>query len=66
MGSDYIYDSIHCSVADGIDNLTRNLMQTRPGGGDELRTFNETMSMRPLMMKSLGNNAPTYESVLSE
>ncbi|KAL9888468.1 muscle calcium channel subunit alpha-1 isoform X1 [Glossina fuscipes] len=66
MGSDYIYDSIHCSVADGIDNLTRNLMQTRPGGGNELRTFNETMSMRPLMMKSLGNNAPTYESVLSD
>ncbi|XP_037814454.1 muscle calcium channel subunit alpha-1-like [Lucilia sericata] len=73
LEGDYIYDSVHCSVADGINHLTRNLMQTRVNqkltiaingvnnlnnnmrdikANEELRSYSEAISMRPLMMKS--------------
>ena len=77
LDSDF-YDSVHCSVADGINHLTKNLMQTRVNhklamainGGqnfdnsmtdikanEELRTYSEAISMRPLMMKNGGSGS---------
>ncbi|KAM7341447.1 ca[2+]-channel protein alpha[[1]] subunit D isoform 4-T4 [Cochliomyia hominivorax] len=74
--SDYIYDSVQCSVADGINYLTRNLMQTKVNqelkialsngnnlgknmsdmkANEELRSYSEAISMRPLMMKNSGS-----------
>ncbi|KAH8273691.1 hypothetical protein KR018_008850, partial [Drosophila ironensis] len=60
-GGDYLYDSLNRSVADGVNNITRNIMQARlaaagklqdelhaTGSGGELRTFGESISMRPL------------------
>ncbi|XP_070139409.1 voltage-dependent calcium channel type D subunit alpha-1 isoform X3 [Drosophila kikkawai] len=60
-GGDYLYDSLNRSVADGVNNITRNIMQARlaaagklqdelqaSGSGGELRTFGESISMRPL------------------
>lgn len=79
LDSDYIYDSVQCSVADGINNLTRNLMHTRVNqkltmginsgnnldnssmsdikANEELCTYSEAISMRPLMMKGIGSGA---------
>ncbi|XP_033150716.1 LOW QUALITY PROTEIN: voltage-dependent calcium channel type D subunit alpha-1 [Drosophila busckii] len=59
-GGDYLYDSLNRSVADGVNHITRNIMQARlaasgklqdefqAGSGGELRTFGESISMRPL------------------
>ena len=72
LDSDF-YDSVHCSIADGINHLTKNLMQSRANHklamaidsgqnfdnsmsdikvNEELRTYSEAISMRPLMMKN--------------
>lgn len=69
-GGDYLYDSLNRSVADGVNNITRNIMQARlaaagklqdelqaSGSGGELRTFGESISMRPLA-KNGGGMAP--------
>ncbi|XP_070132943.1 voltage-dependent calcium channel type D subunit alpha-1 isoform X5 [Drosophila bipectinata] len=58
---DYLYDNLNRSVADGVNHITRNIMQARlaaagklqdelhvAGSGGELRTFGESISMRPL------------------
>lgn len=60
-GGDYLYDNLNRSVADGVNHITRNIMQARlaaagklqdelhvAGSGGELRTFGESISMRPL------------------
>lgn len=83
LDSDF-YESVHCSVADGINHLTKNLMQTRVNhnlaaavhgqnldnsmsdiqANEELRTYSEAISMRPLMMKNGGS--PTSKLELHE
>lgn len=60
-GADYLYDSMNRSVADGVNHITRNILQARKSAGcnlqeaqlyansgSELRTFGESISMRPL------------------
>ncbi|XP_023159098.1 voltage-dependent calcium channel type D subunit alpha-1-like isoform X1 [Ceratitis capitata] len=71
-----MYDYNRCSVADGINHITKSLMQARFGAPsivgvssnttnyndfsvhDEMRTFSDSTSMRPLVMTS-GNNGLT-------
>ncbi|XP_055922391.1 voltage-dependent calcium channel type D subunit alpha-1 isoform X4 [Eupeodes corollae] len=63
ISNDQLYSSMHRSVADGINHITKTIMQTRVGSGPlgyntelsgsgELRTFSESIPMRPLMMKN--------------
>ncbi|XP_030377282.1 voltage-dependent calcium channel type D subunit alpha-1 isoform X2 [Scaptodrosophila lebanonensis] len=65
-GNNYLYDSLNRSVADGVNHITRNIMQARMaasgklqdelhGSGGELRTFSESISMRPLAKNGSGN-----------
>lgn len=74
-GADYLYDSLNRSVADGVNHITRNIMQARKsaGGmlqegqlyassGSELRTFGESISMRPLAKN--GGGAVTVAGIL--
>ncbi|XP_043950491.1 voltage-dependent calcium channel type D subunit alpha-1 isoform X1 [Drosophila biarmipes] len=72
---DYLYDTLNRSVADGVNNITRNIMQARlaaagklqdelqaTGSGGELRTFGESISMRPLAKN--GGGAATVAGTL--
>ncbi|KAH8395723.1 hypothetical protein KR222_011591, partial [Zaprionus bogoriensis] len=73
---DYLYDSLNRSVADGVNHITRNIMQVRKtasgklgqdglgqaGSGGELRTFGESISMRPLAKN--GGGAATVAGTL--
>ncbi|XP_037711486.1 voltage-dependent calcium channel type D subunit alpha-1 isoform X4 [Drosophila subpulchrella] len=74
-GGDYLYDTLNRSVADGVNNITRNIMQARlaaagklqdelqgTGSGGELRTFGESISMRPLAKN--GGGAATVAGTL--
>ncbi|EDW57606.2 uncharacterized protein Dvir_GJ18055 [Drosophila virilis] len=73
-GGDYLYDSLNRSVADGVNHITRNIMQTRlaasgklqdelhASSGGELRTFGESISMRPLARN--GGGAATVAGTL--
>ncbi|XP_034128371.1 voltage-dependent calcium channel type D subunit alpha-1 isoform X8 [Drosophila guanche] len=67
---DYLYDSLNRSVADGVNHITRNIMQARmaaagklqdelhgASSGGELRTFGESISMRPLAKNGAGAGA---------
>ncbi|XP_015033625.2 voltage-dependent calcium channel type D subunit alpha-1 isoform X1 [Drosophila willistoni] len=66
---DYLYDTLNRSVADGVNHITRNIMQARmaasgklqdelhASSGGELRTFGESISMRPLAKNGSGGNA---------
>lgn len=68
-GTDYFYDSLNRSVADGVNHIARNIMQARmaasgklqgelhASSGDELRTFGESISMRPLARNGSGATA---------
>ncbi|XP_026834081.1 voltage-dependent calcium channel type D subunit alpha-1 isoform X2 [Drosophila erecta] len=77
-GGDYLYDTLNRSVADGVNNITRNIMQARlaaagklqdelqgAGSGGELRTFGESISMRPLAKSGgAGGGAATVAGTL--
>ncbi|XP_017859544.1 PREDICTED: voltage-dependent calcium channel type D subunit alpha-1 isoform X2 [Drosophila arizonae] len=74
-GTDYLYDNLNRSVADGVNHITRNIMQARlaasgklqdelhASSGGELRTFGESISMRPLA-KNGGGAASTVTGTL--
>ncbi|XP_023163091.2 voltage-dependent calcium channel type D subunit alpha-1 isoform X7 [Drosophila hydei] len=74
-GTDYLYDNLNRSVADGVNHITRNIMQARlaasgklqdelhASSGGELRTFGESISMRPLA-KNGGAAAATVTGTL--
>ncbi|KAH8273977.1 hypothetical protein KR044_006825, partial [Drosophila immigrans] len=73
-GTDYLYDSLNRSVADGVNHIARNIMQARmaasgklqdelhASSGGELRTFGESISMRPLAKN--GSGASTVAGTL--
>ncbi|KAM8715266.1 hypothetical protein ACLKA7_002335 [Drosophila subpalustris] len=73
-GTDYLYDSLNRSVADGVNHIARNILQARmaasgklqdelhAGSGGELRTFGESISMRPLAKN--GGGASTVAGTL--
>lgn len=75
-GTDYLYDNMNRSVTDGVNHITRHIMQARKsaGGklqeeqlyassGNELRTFTESISMRPLARN--GGGAVTVAGTLT-
>ncbi|KAH8409975.1 hypothetical protein KR009_003411, partial [Drosophila setifemur] len=65
-GGDYLYDSLNLSVAEGVNHITRNILQARlaavgklqdelhASSSGELRTFGENISMRPLARNGAG------------
>ncbi|XP_043070635.1 voltage-dependent calcium channel type D subunit alpha-1 isoform X2 [Drosophila grimshawi] len=75
-GVDYLYDNLNRSVADGVNHITRNIMQARmaasgklhdelhASSGGELRTFGESISMRPLAKNGGGVGAATVAGTL--